>query len=141
HRAPHDHERVAPIHGGRNPLPRVTANGLHLDAPPVEDLGDQSRRLGLGMEQNGHPRHGWDSSSYTHGMNMGRLKLAPGGHGMGIVLTRAPRILLLAVAIAWGTAGARCDAATGAGQAHAAAPADTATFAGGCFWCMEPPFE
>ena len=60
---------------------------------------------------------------------------------MGVVLARAPRILLLAVAIAWGTVGTRGDAAAGAQPAHAAAPADTATFAGGCFWCMEPPFE
>ncbi len=68
---------------------------------------------------------------------------------MGAVLERAPRMLLLAVMIAWGTVGTRGDAAagtqpayaTGAPPAHAAASADTATFAGGCFWCMEPPFE
>ena len=58
-------------------------------------------------------------------------------------------MLLLAVVIAWGTVGTRGDAAagaqaahtTGAQPAHAAAAGDTATFAGGCFWCMEPPFE
>ena len=68
---------------------------------------------------------------------------------MGVVLKRAPRMLLLAVVIAWGTVGTRGDAAagaqaahtTGAQPAHAAAAGDTATFAGGCFWCMEPPFE
>ena len=34
-------------------------------------------------------------------------------------------------------------ALSGAVAAHGAAPANTAkaTFAGGCFWCMEPPFE
>ena len=28
-----------------------------------------------------------------------------------------------------------------AGDSHGGPPNETATFAGGCFWCMEPPFE
>ena len=61
---------------------------------------------------------------------------------LGAVL--APAGLLIGTALL--TAGAAGDAASKA-DAPAARTADegggaaTATFAGGCFWCMEPPFE
>jgi len=64
---------------------------------------------------------------------------------------------LAALALACGRGGARegvvVDTAAGTVEAPAAAPnaapapgapaqrLDTATFAGGCFWCMEPPFD
>jgi peptide-methionine (S)-S-oxide reductase len=60
---------------------------------------------------------------------------------MGVVLKRVSGILVAAAAIAWGAAGIHADANGGVRPAHAAAPTDTATFAGGCFWCMEPAFE
>ena len=60
---------------------------------------------------------------------------------MGVVLKRASQVLLAAAAIAWGAACTGAKTEPGARPAQAAAPGDTATFAGGCFWCMEPPFE
>ena len=63
---------------------------------------------------------------------------------MGADLARLSRILLVATAVAWGPALGHADAGTAAPptpSTPASAPADTATFAGGCFWCMEPPFE
>ena len=55
--------------------------------------------------------------------------------------TRWVNLLLLAAAIAWCGACAHPDTDAGVRPAQAAAAPDTATFAGGCFWCMEPPFE
>ncbi len=47
------------------------------------------------------------------------------------------RLLMLAVLLA----GASLLAARYPDQAAAAAPTAVATFAGGCFWCMEPPYD
>ena len=56
---------------------------------------------------------------------------------------RALRAVAVLAALAL-LGGARASTAALAGDARGAAPAaplDSATFAGGCFWCMEPPFD
>ncbi|MGD8606586.1 MAG: peptide-methionine (S)-S-oxide reductase, partial [Myxococcales bacterium] len=54
-------------------------------------------------------------------------------------------ILVLAILVAVGVRSTRAEAPQSEGsQTAATAKTDssaTATFAGGCFWCMEPPFE
>jgi peptide-methionine (S)-S-oxide reductase len=60
-------------------------------------------------------------------------------------MTFRPRIwsALTAISLAacLGAGAAADDAAPAAGTAPASGKTATATFAGGCFWCMEPPFE
>jgi peptide-methionine (S)-S-oxide reductase len=57
---------------------------------------------------------------------------------------------LRGAALAWGALAAAACGEVGRAEARPSAPAraiaapqqlDTATFAGGCFWCMEPPFD
>lgn len=54
-------------------------------------------------------------------------------------------ILVAAAWMAVGGLSTRAESPKAEGKSAGAAPADdtlaTATFAGGCFWCMEPPFE
>nr|WP_232210366.1 peptide-methionine (S)-S-oxide reductase MsrA [Nitrococcus mobilis] len=54
-------------------------------------------------------------------------------------MSQRPRGLLVAILILLGGATAAAENANNA--ATAAGGLATATFAGGCFWCMEPPFD
>lgn len=67
-------------------------------------------------------------------------------------MTMNPRTLALALIVAASGIGSRLPAQPVAGAAQATGASvgnafwlqpilDTATFAGGCFWCMEPPFD
>lgn len=58
--------------------------------------------------------------------------------GAWIYRERAALLLALVAAL---SGGALTDSAIAAEPTRTTAVADTATFAGGCFWCMEPPFE
>lgn len=60
-----------------------------------------------------------------------------------MITMRARRGALLAAAVlALGACGGGSAEASGASELEAVPQrTDTATFAGGCFWCMEPPFD
>ena len=51
------------------------------------------------------------------------------------------RLMTVLLCVWFGASATAADAVSHEAPAGAAARADTATFAGGCFWCMEGPFD